>query len=163
FSIEFEFETEPRVPPGCLNPDRSPRQVPEAPCGNYPPEGGGADGEAHPGCGRRGQHPAAGGDPPAARGLPDHDGLRRERRACRGPQQRIDSGHRGTQIVQMSTENKGLLAALAAFSCALGGMALAAASARLTVDRKGALRIPKATLKALQVKPASNGMVCLEF
>jgi len=56
---------------------------------------------------------------------------------------------------------RGRLAGLTALLCA--AQSLAAPSAKVTVDKRGALRIPQATLKALQVKPAKNGMVCLEF
>jgi hypothetical protein len=37
------------------------------------------------------------------------------------------------------------------------------ATARLAVDRKGILHVPRATLRKLNVKPASDGTVCVEF
>jgi hypothetical protein len=41
--------------------------------------------------------------------------------------------------------------------------AFAAAPVRVTVDQKGALRVPAATLKRLGVKMERNGMVCVQF
>jgi len=43
------------------------------------------------------------------------------------------------------------------------GIAGAAPSSQVAVDRQGALSIPAATLRALKIKPAANGMVCLRF
>ncbi|MGV3720239.1 MAG: hypothetical protein ACO1SX_04950 [Actinomycetota bacterium] len=45
----------------------------------------------------------------------------------------------------------------------LAAPALGAKSARVTVDRKGALRIPIATLKQLGVKPDRDSSIWIEF
>jgi len=54
-------------------------------------------------------------------------------------------------------------AALAWIAAGLLSPASAAPTARLVVDRKGTLRIPKATLKALSAKQETNGMVCVDL